>query len=783
MADFDETKWEVVKPSAPSAVGYDSSKWEPVKGADTTGGPTASFRKPIPLAVETGEEGIGVAGQVAGGLAGAAAGTAVEPGAGTYVGARAGEATGMTAADAINAEINQHLFGRQTNLGLKDLGLDWMENLSSSVAGHHLAKWLTPLIGQFGKKLLGINAAETSVRAASDVAAATREGVQAKGTAIGEKAMEDIAGAQTKAVKEAGPAARQEVLTTSTAKTPEQSIAAISAPAETPEAGVAIVPKELADRQVALRKTISDIRQRGQDYLGKQYDALLGKHREIQLETEPIGEEFEGQAKGEGQHELTPTFRAWLERKGKELNPPTGLDETTLRDGSPESMAKIQDILKKDGWKPAQFKEFTNKEQASAALRYLKEHPPEKKPFGFKDLRDLRTELRENVPSTPTNLDQRTANDLIKSLSQREQQTLEKAGATPQQIAGLRSLDERYRAQQSVFDRAFRRDVAGVAEPTDVAAKLFNDPSLAQVVTAGANDEEKGVIKDLYSDWANRQSEQGKNVLNPEHAEFLGRLYPGSPLANRQSIAFADSTLKNLEAAPNTNAMMQTALDQESSKILGQSADAFSKSALAEAQKLGPVGKQMMVAIMKGQTPQERASIALKEFTDLTPEEFVQRLGQSQPRFGQLVSKKIGKQESQGAQHWFQRQAERTGALPVFLTMAALSGSGYWKALAALGTGYAIRRTAQNAFIRGLADPAAAKAFVTGVGAATKGQFAPLAQAGLQAMIARGTADITKKITGDPLEEQLSPQDKAKLAPEFRHEEPKHNPHEEPASP
>lgn len=163
------------------------------------------------------------------------------------------------------------------------------------------------------------------------------------------------------------------------------------------------------------------------------YDAVLGEHGAASVNPAPIAQQFEQLAQGAGQHELTPTFRNFLQRKAKEI---TGEQEAidtskygTTRNASGAAAIRVS---------PAQLKALNAKLSGEAV------EEGGKTVKDINGLRSLRTELRENLPASATNLDKQAANQLNQKLTQEIDSKLTEAGAKPEQIAGMHALDEEY---------------------------------------------------------------------------------------------------------------------------------------------------------------------------------------------------------------------------------------------------------------------------------------------------------------------------------------------------
>jgi hypothetical protein len=212
--------------------------------------------------------------------------------------------------------------------------------------------------------------------------------------------------------------------------------------------------EQAAKVKTAFQDVVDNTRQSFND----RYTALLGPHAGTTVDSVPIGKQFEALAQGTGQHELTPTFRGFLQRKGLELSRPTDFPVN-----GPEISGKP--------WRQL-TPEMQRKYIAQGVLGPEAKASLEKgSSLSIQDLRDLRTELRENLPSTATNLDKKAYQQITQQITDLEQKTLTSAGATPEQIGGLRALDDEYgRFAETVRSLDPRSEKFG----TQVANALFN---------------------------------------------------------------------------------------------------------------------------------------------------------------------------------------------------------------------------------------------------------------------------------------------------------------------
>jgi hypothetical protein len=261
----------------------------------------------------------------------------------------------------------------------------------------------------------------------------------------------------------------------------------------------------------------------------ERYRAILGGDKTVNAA--PIGQTMEAAAQSEAQHELTPTFRNFLQRKGLEL---TRAGETTGPSVGGVPWKQLPEKLK------AQL-------QAQGAGQGVKTPTSN---MSVQELRDLRTELRENLPSTATNLDKKVYQGLNQQITQSYESQL-----TPEQRAQLgvvdaeygrfqdtvRTLDprqERYGAQvaNALFSPMVKNSgdalnfiklakEAEAARPGEVMPQLrqaFLGRAIdnARIGTQGRPFEELKALRQLQEQWG------GEGNLRL----VLNEMFPGSPL-------------------------------------------------------------------------------------------------------------------------------------------------------------------------------------------------------------------------------------------------------------
>lgn len=172
---------------------------------------------------------------------------------------------------------------------------------------------------------------------------------------------------------------------------------------------------EQADRvKGAFQATIDT----GRESFKQRYDAILPK--EAKVDMAGIGAQMEALASGSTQHELSPGFRAYLQRKGLEF---TKAGETTGPSVGGVPWKQLPDSLKK-------------KIQEQGAAQGIQTPTSE---LSIPQVRDFRTELREQLPASATNLDRQVAKQLNDQITQAYE-----AHLTPEQKGALGALDQEY---------------------------------------------------------------------------------------------------------------------------------------------------------------------------------------------------------------------------------------------------------------------------------------------------------------------------------------------------
>lgn len=245
------------------------------------------------------------------------------------------------------------------------------------------------------------------------------------------------------------------------------------------------------------------------------YNEILGPHSKIKVNAVPIGQQFQDLAQGTGQHEITPSFRAFLQRKGLEL--------TKAGDATGPSVGGVP-------WKhlPEHMQKMLQEQGVAQGIKVPSSD------LSIPELRDLRTELRENVPASATNLDKQYAKQLSDRISNDITDALKKGGASPVQIENLKALDQEYgryqdtlqtfdprsekfgtevgnalfspmvRNQGSALNLIHLAEKAEAARPGEVMPQLkaaFLDRAMAETRVPGQPFEELKALRKLQETW------------------------------------------------------------------------------------------------------------------------------------------------------------------------------------------------------------------------------------------------------------------------------------------
>ena len=171
------------------------------------------------------------------------------------------------------------------------------------------------------------------------------------------------------------------------------------------------------------------------------YDDAYGAQANAPVDAKTIADQMRQLAQGQTQHELTPSFKNFLQRKAQELDP---AGASKPYDTAESIRASEGEAGPQPGATPiAVVDSNAAKENLSEGL-YRRKAAAKTQPFNVQSARDLRSELRENVPGQATPLDQKAAGKLNDLITDQYEQGLRKANASEEQIGRLKGIDADY---------------------------------------------------------------------------------------------------------------------------------------------------------------------------------------------------------------------------------------------------------------------------------------------------------------------------------------------------
>jgi hypothetical protein len=296
-------------------------------------------------------------------------------------------------------------------------------------------------------------------------------------------------------------------------------------------------------------------------------------------------------------------------------------------------------------------------------------------------------------------------------------------------------------------------------------------------------------------------------------ARVYGKLFPGTPLADPNALSYIGATANNIAGTPQAakafDAEMQperqrladlkaqmaqsgqqgqqqisqmqqqlaqtkaanqqqlsgmqksfaTAWQQEYDQAVVKGAKAVRDAGLRAARQLkGPVGERSQRLIESANLtggPQAAAAAATHFWTKMTPEEFVKELAQDQPLLGRSQAGAYVGRQSFG--FWLKHMASDPTVWPWIAGMGGIqmlmTGRPSWYLeMAGVGTPLLFRRVISNAFVKGLKDPAAARALLSSSKAARLGIMSPLASTVFKAAIEDLGSRLAQRATGITME-------------------------------
>jgi hypothetical protein len=253
---------------------------------------------------------------------------------------------------------------------------------------------------------------------------------------------------------------------------------------------------------------------------------------------------------------------------------------------------------------------------------------------------------------------------------------------------GLKALNAAYRDHRLNFPYAFEDAIQSTARPVDAARWIFGEPQRALDLASLSNQSERQQLRQLYGDYV---SENGTKVVTKDHAPFLAKLYPNSPLGKPEAWVYADRQAKNLDeifaTSPNARAKLQSQIQAAKQESQAAFEKEVIKQGYQDAKALGPTGSRIKLAMDAARTPTERADVAIRAFNILDPGQAAQDVaaGQQRPGMAAYQSAQQAPQTARMAAQNFQPQDPTAAATKAIQEYSPVHGR--W-------SGYLLRRSA-----------------------------------------------------------------------------------------
>ena len=733
-------------PASPSdaSIKVKGGKLVPLGGAVSPGAPEL-HRGPSPL-MRLGEEAVRAGGYYGGGALGAAAGAAPAIAEGStivgipaaaateYAATKGGEAAGGTLSDLLIAEFNKYLYGTPTDISGSSLAKDYAANLAGSVAAGPIQKGL----GAVGRAAIGkgpIQEAATGAaeKVAKEAGVAGSEEMATKAAeskvamdeahqAAESKASQATAEARAQLTAPEGaksvvPGARQEAMQAAVGRTPEATTRAQTLPPEvgmTEQGPYAAAGPGTVARRAQFYGAVFGPKNRAASALGEKFDKMFAPYADVEVDAKGIG--------GAAAEEET-----WAQQNGQTFSRGTQQILDDAKDlASPKGTVSPQSL----GIKPKDWKRLSpsEREMIQKGAGKLSPSVEKNRPAGLMGVERNRMTTQGFPYVSPKGTQQPTIPTVGQWLGLRSRIGEQLASAegpdkaalvnlrdsiddtlTETGVPGAKGLRAQYRSFKTDFGKDFYRAVGSAKDPIQAGDALFTQPQRFLQLASGATADEKATLRDTFGDWFN--ATEGKKMA-PEMAPSLKALGYSGPLADPKGWLYESKAVPKLgELFANSPAARQkysAAIQSASQDARTTAANDIVKAATDHAKSLGPAGQRMLQAINAAKTPEEKAAIALKQFTGLTPEQAAQELTGAQEQAGAQTVQKF-KAKDVGLFAYMKRRA---GYMAIAAGPMAMMGHGFMLA-GALVTAplVAIHEGLTAAYLYSLRDPQRALLF------------------------------------------------------------------------
>lgn len=617
------------------------------------------------------------------------------------------------------------------------------------------------------------------------------------------------------------PQAKLEAIQRTTGRTAETAAKATLPELDTTAEGAAIAPSpETLAKQGGPRGTYFAVRNRLGDAYGGQYEKILDKYGQNSVTDlsglQGVVDRWKGTFAQEGRE--IPKQAKTLFEDAEKLAPGTG-----------DPLDQVRNLLeKKFGYEPDTVAGMSNR-QLENYHRQLSDEGLIKPEGSGATVHQVLAYKRAAQKLMVSATDDRTREIAAQAADAANDALGKTGGLPDDARRQLAALNTQYADYKRMFPRTDIRGMATTQTPIEAADRIFGNPTLTDRIVANAKPDELKTLQNAFGDWAQLHPGDllAKTPGDAQiKSRVYGRLFPGTLFADPNALVYVGATLDNLSAAPQANAAFEAALQpeyeriaqaqqrmaatqatgqqgianlqnkiggmaqagqQQMSKMQARFATAWQQAqqqALADGAKGvrdagiraakelgGPAGdrliKEINSASLRG-GPQEAARVATQFFTGLTPEQFVQTLAKDQSRFGMSEAAKYSGKAGFG--FWIKRMATDPDTWKWIMGMGGaqmlLTGHPSWYGeMGAVGAPMMLQRFVSNAFVKGLEDPAAARALLAGSKAARIGIMGPLASTLLKASTDEIGSRLAQRATGITMEPDNTESEDEKVAP------------------
>ena len=473
----------------------------------------------------------------------------------------------------------------------------------------------------------GANAYQAGTQA-QDALAAAKTDAEAKAT-------QNTEALKSKVASDLQAEAKKSTIQSSLGRTPEQTTAAIRGNTESVD-GVAVPGPAMVNRQTQFWDAFYLPIRKMSDALGKGYDTIFNGKDALPINNvgplqKAVADE-EGYADTNGVTYSAPAQKLLARAKSLTSAAPAEADPLAqfyspkeLAQMSPAQKASYLKMLQSQGVgrsaaQPNSAELGRASYRAEGAEIASGAEGPISAPVG--QVRGLRSDATKLAASATSARDRALAHNIMDGADE----TLANSGVlNPKEQAQLTALNAKYRSYKTIFDRNLIRQVGSSAEPTDVAAKIFTDPKRFSLLTQNADRGQLSTLRRTYADWVNQK---GIDVITPDQAPELAKLFPGTPLANPQSWIYMDKSLTRLQdvirSSPEVQAKALRVYGEQLAAIRDSAANGMVKDAEKQLPTLGNFGQRILTQMKAAKTPQEAADIYVKGMTGTSPEQLVQ---------------------------------------------------------------------------------------------------------------------------------------------------------------